>query len=167
MDPKFKNPQFKNSKMSKIQFFLKYDLEVLRSWGMVQILPECPNCSFLSIWDTCNKNFNQRTHSENLEFCHFSHSGTNWKVIPRVVLSKNSYLKVIPLKSSGNVDAFCTINEYAETYRSKYTFYSSQLILLENCSFKNPDHKVKILLCVLTRVIFNQKVTLIVIRWEI
>ena len=54
------------------------------------------------------------------------------KVIPRVVLSKNSYLKVIPLKSSGNLDAFCTINEYAETYRSKYTFYSSQLILLEN-----------------------------------
>ena len=39
--------------------------------------------------------------------------------------------KVIPLKSSGNLDAFCTINEYAETYRSKYTFYSSQLILLE------------------------------------
>ena len=35
-------------------------------------------------------------------------------------------------KSSGNLDAFCTINEYAETYRSKKTFYSSQLILPEN-----------------------------------
>ena len=58
------------------------------------------------------------------------------KVIPRVVLSKNSYLKVIPLKSSGNLDAFCTINEYAETYRSKYTFYLSQPILLENYSVR-------------------------------
>ena len=65
------------------------------------------------------------------------HIPTNkWKVIPRVVLSKNSYLKVIPLKSSGNLDVFCTINECAETYRSKYTFYWSQLILLGNFSVR-------------------------------
>ena len=69
-------------------------------------------------------------------FASFHILTNKWKVIPRVVLSKNSYLKVIPLKSAGNLDAFCTINEYAETYRSKYTFYSSQLILLGNCSVR-------------------------------
>ena len=69
-------------------------------------------------------------------FAIFHILSTKWKVIARVILSKNSYLKVIPLNTSGNLAAFCTINEYTETYRSKYTFYWSQLILLGNFSVR-------------------------------
>ena len=58
-----------------------------------------------------NKNYHLRTHPENLHFFTFSQFYGSRKVLPRGVLSKNSYLKVLPLDYFDKLDAFCTISD--------------------------------------------------------
>ena len=55
--------------------------------------------------------FHLRTHPENIYFSTFYDVHGVRKALPGGVLSKNSYLKVLPMNSLNRLDVFCTVSE--------------------------------------------------------